>query len=480
MSRASTRTYYWDGVRFSLDIEGAHRGVLPIAALFHPNHLIYNVAGYSIYSVLLPLWPNLRAIHVLQTINIVLSLLAGYVLFLIAKRITDNRGVAFFCWLLFTTGATWWKFSTDADSYVACVLFLLLSALFLLSARPRIVPAALCHAAAMLFHELAIFAYVPVLAWIFFDLRKTPRSKLRIALLYGAGTLGPVAIAYWFCYMQANHALYPTLLSWITSFAADSGFTHSIGEIIGYYLTSYVKLFAGGKLSLIRDFFSFLECAALLLCAVFLIWAIRLFKKPHDTEEASVDQKAVVFLWAWLIGYALFLAAWDPGSAFHKLLVWPAIVLLLGVYIVRAQYARQRVRASTILGAALTAWNFGAFIYPHSQPPADPVLMLALKLNRELPKDATVYFKALDPDDWYLEYFAPGRRWIPLPKDRRDLPKAIGLDAGPVCFETTALDSLKDDPALDEGMILWGHSYRRWYLVNSHHNIRLECLKRSQ
>ncbi|MFL6414763.1 MAG: hypothetical protein ACJ74Y_03725, partial [Bryobacteraceae bacterium] len=76
----------------------------------------------------------------------------------------------------------------------------------------------------------------------------------------------------------------------------------------------------------------------------------------------------------------------------------------------------------------------------------------------------TVYYKALSPDDWYLEYFAPGRTWKPLP-----MPGEVGRSTreSVVCFETTALPYVQaeTDPAL------------RWALVNSQHNIRLECAK---
>lgn len=457
-----THTYYWDGVLFSLDIESVHQGRVPAAALFHPNHLIYNAAGYGFYSVAAWLWPRIRAIAVLQAVNVVASVLAGYVLFRIAGRVTNASGIAFFCWLLFAAGATWWKFSTDADSYIVCVLFLLLCALFLLDSQPRFIPAALCHASAMLFHELAIFAYIPVLAFVLSDARNSLAKRLKIVLAYCAASGLIVAGAYWLCYWQIDHYTYPTLLSWITSYSKDKGFTSSINDIVSHYLTSYVKLFAGGKLSLIQQFFGITECAALLLCVALTAEAIRLIRQPRGAEQTNVDRRALIFLWIWFAGYALFLGMWDPGSAFHKLFIWPAIVLLIGVYIARSRYARERLRAFTIFAAALAAWNFGAFIYPHSHAAADPVLVLAQKIDRELPKNALVFYRVFDTDDWYLEYFAPGRMWRPF----------VLLDdfplSRPVCYETTALGAAQGP--LDPNM--------KWDLVNSAHNVRLECLKR--
>ncbi|MBV8895983.1 MAG: hypothetical protein JO051_05715 [Acidobacteriaceae bacterium] len=446
-----TKTYYWDGVLFSLNIESAAHGQLPVVDLFHPNHLIYTAFGYGIYSAMVRIAPGVRAITVLQVSNVLLSVLAGYALFLLARRITNSDRVAFFSWLLFAAGATWWKFSTDADSYIVSVLLLLLATLSLLNERPRIVLAALCHAAAMLFHELAIFAYVPVLTWIWLDARMRMAAKLSTALTYCAGTGIIVGFVYWLCYQQNAHGASPTLLSWVTSYSADKGFTHSFSDVFVHYLTSYLKLFAGGKLMLIAQFFSVWVCLALVLCALFVICGIRRLAASLDHTE--VDRRALIFFWVWLGAYAVFLGLWDPGSAFHKLFLWPAIVLLIGVY------GRARIRSLTFFAAALAAWNFAAYIYPHAHASADPVLVLAQKLDRELPKNAVVYYRVLDPDDWYLQYFAPGRSW-------RQLPIAGG-NGGPVCLDTTALEAF--DGAIEPNM--------KWDLVNASHNVRLECLK---
>jgi hypothetical protein len=443
-----TKSYYWDGVLFSLNIEEVHGHHAPMFALLHPNHLVYNVFGYWLYSLLLQLHPGIRAIMVLQVVNVLTSVLTGYVVFVIARRVTNDVRVAFACWLLFAAGATWWKFSTDADTYIICVLLISLSAQFLLAVRPLLVPAALCHATAMLFHELAIFTYIPVLAVLLL------RRRIWTALCYCAGTGTCVASVYWLCYSHADQTRYPTLLNWVASYASDSSFTHSISDIVAHYLTSYLKLFVGGRFSLVREFFGLVEVAAFVICGLLLFAATRAWKQTAAVP--APDQRAKVFLWAWFIGYALFLAIWDPGSAFHKLFVWPPIVLLIGIY------GRAHARSLAFFAGALAAWNFGAFIYPHSHAGADPVLVLSERVNRELPKDAIVFYRVLDPDDWYLEYFAPGRTWRPF----------VLLDefppSRPTCYETTALPevTLPINPKL------------KWDLVNNSHNIRLECLAR--
>jgi hypothetical protein len=200
-----------------------------------------------------------------------------------------------------------------------------------------------------------------------------------------------------------------------------------------------------------------------------IVWAVYLFRarstgrsqaKAPDSPAQTSRRTTSAILWAWLIPYAIFFAWWEPASAFYKLFLWPPIVLLIGIYV-----ARQRPEAYLAIAFGLAAWNFGAYIFPHSHPSADPVLALAQRIDRQLPKNATVYYEAFSPDDWYLAYFAPGRKWTKLPSA---LPESNG---GPVCLEMTALAAYKSPPEIDPNL--------RWDLVNRQHNVRLECLKPS-
>jgi len=440
-----TRNYYWDGVLFSLNIEDVHRGALPALVLFHPNHLVYSALGYFLYSAALACGIHVRAIAVLAAFNALASACTAYVLFALSRRLTGSYVIALFSSLLFAAGAMWWKYSTDADSYIPCLLLLLLAAYFLLKEPRNLVAVAACHTGAMLLHELAIFFYVPVLLAIAFGARRIWRSALYVA---GSGLC--VTIAYLLCYQTADHRVYPSLLSWITSYDVNSRFTHSLREVVGSYISGYWKLFLGGKLSLLHDYSSPLTVLALCLCVAALTCAIYSWRRPESIARPDLARQQKVVLWAWFLSYAVFLASWDPGSTFHKLFLWAPIVLLIGVYI-------KAKRAWIPLAIAIAAWNFAAFIYPHAQASADPILTLAKTIDQQLPKNAIVYYQAFDTDDWYLAYFAPGREWLPLPPSEQRVTNA--------CYETTALEQLN----------LHLHSTHQWKLVDQHHNIRLEC-----
>ncbi len=456
-----TRTYYWDGVLFSLYIEKVYRAELPFSVLFHPNHLLYSVLGYALYSSLNSVGLHPRAITLLQCVNVLAGAGAAALLFHSVKRLCGSTLLAIFCFLLFAGGATWWKFSTDADTYILSVLLLLLAISFVLKDKPSLLLAGACHSLAMLFHELSVFLYIPLLTAILLE-NKPSSLRIQRALTYLLGTSGGVALIYWLAYSWAGRDSGRTFLKWITSFSTESQMTRSWRQILIGYPSSYMKLLGGGKLGLIQEYLSLPIIVALALSLTALTVGIWLMRNPREEPDAFIDKRPKTVLWAWILPYVIFLAWWEPGSAFYKLFVWPPIVLLLGCSIAERPSWLSRTKAWIAFSTALVAWNFGAFIFPHSHSSADPVLALAEKINRELPKNATVYYKVLSPDDWYLQYFAPGRRWLLWPGSMGSIQEG---STGLVCFETTALGSTNVRSSF----------LYEWHLINRKHYIRFAC-----
>ena len=110
---------------------------------------------------------------------------------------------------------------------------------------------------------------------------------------------------------------------------------------------------------------------------------------------------------------------------------------------------------------AIAAWNLGAFIYPHHQPAADPVYALSLQLDRELPEHAKVFYESFSPDDWYLDYFAPGRRW-------QSLPSGNLAEEAPFCLETTAIG---EHGTNFEGL----RETKSWKLISNKYHVQIAC-----
>ncbi len=444
-----TRTYYWDGVLSSLYIENVRHSAMPPAVLFHPNHLLYAAFGYALYLAGIPT----RAITLLQLLNALFGALTTAAVCLFANDLTKNSLASLFAGILFAFGATWWKFATDADSYILSVCAITV-AIYLATRGRSLLTIAACHVTGMLFHELAVFAYIPIVLAFLSHEGKLRRARIWHATAYVLLTAATTIATYFICY-RLVHPQQP-LLSWVSSFAPTAQTTHSARQILISYPLSYAKLFLGGKFRFVPEYFSAPVLLGLLLCAASLASAFWLWKQAPQAGSRNINKRAIALLWSWLAPYAVFLAWFEPSNAFYKLFLWPPLVLLVAIRISRSE---PLLRASVALAISIAAWNFTGFIYPHTHVSADPVLALAKTIDRQMPPDATVYYAAFSPDDWYLDYFAPGRMWLPL-----GTTDPLKERAKPVCLETTALDTLRPQISPQQ----------TWELAGRHH-VRVEC-----
>src|SRR5919106_471286 len=119
-----TKNYYWDGIFFAHTIENAPR---LNASLVHPSHLLDMVLQYVIYRAVLLTGLQPRALTVMQVSNCIFAAVAACVFFKICLESFKSLYVSLVSTALFAFSATWWKFSTDANSYILAVMLLLLS-----------------------------------------------------------------------------------------------------------------------------------------------------------------------------------------------------------------------------------------------------------------------------------------------------------------------------------------------------------------
>src|SRR6185503_15344518 len=216
-----TRIVYWDGIVFAQMIESA-RGLSP--SLVHPNHLIYNFAGYIFYKLLRSFSPELRALTALQILNCILSAICARVFYSILLQTLRSVYLSVCLTLLFAFSATWWKFSTDADSYIPSVLFLLISFYLVLpqhKARPLLLAGTFFISLA--FHELAVLTW-PVLAFGVYlqDGELSIRRRTLNAFYFTAVAAVLIIGAYFFLFYLASGNSDPRrLLSWAASYSPD-------------------------------------------------------------------------------------------------------------------------------------------------------------------------------------------------------------------------------------------------------------------
>ena len=456
-----TRVYYWDGITFAQAIEDAQS---LDASLVHPNHLIYNFAGYFFYKLLRTFGIELRALTALQILNSLLSAISASVLFAILKDALRSLYLAVCLTLLFAFSATWWKFSTDANAYVPSVLFLLVSFYLVMpdrKARPWLV--ALTFFLSMAFHQLAVLMF-PVLALGVYLQGGAISIKRRLVNALYFSILSAVLIlatyAYLFSRARGSFDIHE-FARWLTYYSPDADTQFRFWSNLQYTLRGHVRLFFGGRFNLLKDLVNPL-IVLLLACLVgAVLWLLFDLLRSLGTTNSDVAQRRKLRLQpyersilllslVWTIVYVVFLFFFLPQNTFYRLFYLPALILLLGVGL---SLLKSRATSSWRLGvfvAAVGLANFLFLIYPFSHVEKYPPLAFAQQMNREWPPGTVIYYGAESSDVSLVRYFTRGTHWkVFQPDSIPALEPEIGdvySQGGTAWLETTAIDQCASTP----------------------------------
>jgi hypothetical protein len=380
-----TRNYYWDGLSFAMDIERvpSWRGLLNV------HHLLYNLIGYGEY---LALGRTVRALYLMQWTNC----LAGGALIWLTYRLLRSLDVpaanSAACAAIIATAATFWKFSTDADSYVLANVFLVAAYLVLPRAPAR---GALLHVSAMMMHQLAALFYPVALALLWRHYRE---RFWRAALAYTVISAGLTLALYRVAYSLATQKPPVTFTGWLT-FHAQVPFSFNASAAAGWLALGTARLFAGGK-------FEPVAYGAAPISLALLVWAALQLARNRGRFLPVLPAWPLL---VWASVYIVFLLTWEPYNTFYRLFYLTPLVGLLAVA-TRAVNARPLA----LVAAALLTWNFAAYIYPNSRADRNPQLRIALEHRQEWPAGTGVVFSEIVPDLWTIVYFNPQVSWISI------------------------------------------------------------------
>ena len=371
-----TRVYYWDGITFAQMIEDATR---LNASLVHPNHLIYNFAGYIFYKLLRTLGADVRALTALQILNSLLSAACAGVLFAILIDTLRSLYLSVCLTLLFAFSATWWKFSTDANAYIPSVLFVLISFYLVLpdrKARPWLV--AFTFFISMAFHQLAVLTWPVLASGIFLqnDFLPKRRRAVRVAYFTALSAVLIVATYAYLFYLAAPTFDTVRLLRWVTSYSPDADTSFNFWSNLQYTLRGQVRLFFGGRFNLLKGlinpFVILLVVCLVVAVALLLFDTFRNLGHLRRIRELSLEAReknVLVLSLLWIVVYLVFLFFWLPQNTFYRLFYLPALIVAFGVGIsaLRANLRPQRRLATFVIAVALA--NFLFLIYPFSHEP---------------------------------------------------------------------------------------------------------------
>lgn len=487
-----TKNYYWDGVTFALHIEGAS-GVDP--SLFHPSHLLYNIFGRLLYDgALLVGARGVRALEVLRIANSILSVASAVLLQRILMISLRSFYVSVSLALLLSFSAVWWKFSTDANSYVPSVFLLLLCFRFLLpTSRPRPVLVAVLHAAGMLFHQLAVFFYPVALFGLWQQAsasrtdapaRKQAGVLLRYTAIIFLLTTGAYCYAF---YLQRRSFEWQAFTRWVTYYSSDAAFSFNLWNNLFYSVRGHARLVLGGKLALLRQQGNplvFALTAVLLFLIILLCW--RLVRSREDVRTFlrtafKIEEEFKPFLrlsLVWIAVYVTFLFFWLPHNTFYRLFYLPALLMLCGTLLVRHAAAANHKRGFRLglLVAIIAISNFIFNIFPYSRIETNEPLHLALEMQRVWPPGVVIYYETSTTDNELFRYFNPSAVWKPFPTGEfsfaNDELRDVYSRGGSVWLETTAIDSLQNVPGGARWLADHAANQPRYELVDARYRIR--------
>jgi hypothetical protein len=401
-----SRNFYWDGVMFAILIERK----LPAAALAHPNHFIYTLWGSWLYNLSAWIgWP-IRALYLMQIANCLLAGLAVMLLYRCLRNAGWSSEHGLMAALTFGFSAEWWKFATDVDAYIPAIFLLL--CVYLLLGHPRMtLLAALTHAAATLFHELAIL-FLPVALLLLWRRRRSTMTGLTEIAAYCLAAFAPLAIAYVWAYRSMFPGGNPGLFGWIMTRSPGAVFAFNPFSDVGYTLRGTLRLFFGGRVdALVRNPLTAAACV-LLACAVlaFLFYA----RRAMPATLPLTLPPGGLLLWAGV--YAAFLFFWMPQNTFYRLFYLAPLILVVAMVLPDVSAVH---RAGFWFAGVLFLWNFVFLTYPESRPEFNAPLHFALAQHDAWPSGTTIVFQRFHPDLWTISYFNPQAEWKEL--NRADL-----------------------------------------------------------
>jgi len=431
-----TQNYYWDGIFFAQIIEEDPGSVWYL----HPNHLLYNPLGRSLWLASNALGMHLRSLTVLQVLSSLTGAAAVAVLFCVLRLLEMSRYTALCLSLAFAFSATWWKFATDANSYIPATFLLILCVRLLVKRdRPQYVLTGLIHSAAMLLHQLAIFFYPAAVLALWSRTADRPlRDRVKGIAAYSLAAAVPTAVTYALAFAVRNDRWTPQgFMKWVASYAPDAAFSFALGKNLITSIVGHVRLVFGGSLRLVKEQRSPVTAvAAVALAATVLILVRRFLQKPPKIVPLQENVRRLLPAFAaWWGVYVLFLLVWLPHNTFYRLFYLPALFLIAAGFVNGPKTAYNRL---ALCVAAVFLANFGFYIYPQSRPGTNPSVVIAQEMRGIWKPGDVVYWNVYAADNRTIRYFSPelewkelwGRAYINLLEDSFAHSKGLWFDSG--------------------------------------------------
>jgi hypothetical protein len=391
-----TCNFSYDALTYALDVQFG-----TFAALFHPNHLLFNVIGRFIFLALATLNHAVGALWLLQKLNAIIGGIAvGVLAWILARRFGWVRGVLGAAAM--GLGIGFWTEAVDAGCYMWAALAacgFLAALLAADDASPFWLGA--FHGLCVLFHELLILAVPGALVKV--GRKKSGLYLAGVATVVVGGYAGVALLLYGSSYHEAMRWLWgPARQPHGTAINFFYWFTFDFARGVAGLWTGLVHSFAA-PVSSAHPLDTMVENGVVLA----ILLAV-LIQSRRDFKGRSIEGNTRAALWVWIGAMNLFLLFYIPGVTRFRLLFLPALLYLVCDTITLSPKGVRAALAGVLL--IVMAWvNYRAVIYPQSQLRNNPSLVRVLWLNQVLKPGDTFLFSGGLPDsiiNVYVAYFA--------------------------------------------------------------------------
>jgi hypothetical protein len=265
----------------------------------------------------------------------------------------------------------------------------------------------------MCFHELAVLFLPVAVAGLYL---RYPGERTAKALPYaGAAAVATLAIYSAAFYWMTGGLVPAGLFRWMTSSSGETGFGFEAGRNLGYTLSGQFKLFVGGRFGSFRDVYQPLAfaLAALLVASLIGLATGTVRYRRHRQVPAEPVSQSFSFIIAliWATVYFVFLIFWEPQHTFYRLFYFPAVIILIGVWLRRFDLTALARHVLPYITAAVAITNLLFYSIPYAQVRPGTPLALAAEVRGLWPCGTRVLHSSNNSDLETIEYFNPQTRW---------------------------------------------------------------------
>lgn len=326
--------------------------------LLNPHHLFYNYFGLAFYRPMHAIYNNFEAINALFVMNALAASFTLYYFYKLLLALGQTKEVAMALTLFCGSCFGFFRFATDAETYILPLCFSTVSTYIYLGSQSKLkyLWMAVFSALAVLTHQLHIWWALALLIHVLMNKSIRWSSKITVLTVYSA-----IPIIYYIAYLSAQ-SLYPTFTAFYTGeySRGNAGIDVSPLAVLLTLINAFRSVFQmHGDILLLIDRFPFVF--ALVFSS--MLYVIFHFHKKnrlklHMKLKPKRSFQSGLFILAFLL-HILFAMVSSGNAEFMVMLPF------LGVAFFASRFDFNSLRPALPLTICLLIWNLSMGILPN-------------------------------------------------------------------------------------------------------------------